>query len=160
MSRGYYYLVASLPQLRLDDYKEPYRVNEFVSELFEHLSARHCAYVRDVLSVHDSGRIVDVLLGKESSGMGHPGNWSAAQVKNELDLPEEERDSYLSVVLARFQELKKNREVISRADVEAMVFGAYYEKMQSHENRFLRAYFYFDYRLRNILIALNNGNFL
>ena len=159
MSKGYYYLVASLPQLRLDDYKEPYRVNEFVGELFEHLTPRHCRYVRDFLYGYDSPHIADALLGKETARPGQPGNWSFAEIKIQMQMPEAERDSYLSSVLSGFHDLKKNKEALPRPEVESLVAAVYYKKMRAHENRLLREYFRFDWRLRNILAALNKRKF-
>ena len=62
MDKRYYYLICSLPFLRLDDYKGPYRVREFVSELYDNLTPLHCGYVRGILYMNDNTHLVDCAL--------------------------------------------------------------------------------------------------
>lgn len=48
-NRNYYYLVSSLPKLRLDDYKERYRLDSYIADLKKHLSGEHLDFAQDIL---------------------------------------------------------------------------------------------------------------
>ena len=65
MEKKYYYFIASLPELRLDDTKEPYRVQEFIAQLDELLSPCHRRLADDVLSFYDNRNLIDVLFKKD-----------------------------------------------------------------------------------------------
>ncbi len=159
MSRHYYYLIASLPQLRLDDYKEPYRVDEFVRELYENLTPVHSRYVQDILRIYDNVHIVDCLLENERSWSLHRGNWSFDELKKKMPFSEEDSDEYLACFMKEFNQLKQNTREISRVDIEKIIWQRFYSKMTSHENNFIRRYFSFDLELRNILACLNKRKF-
>jgi Protein of unknown function (DUF2764) len=155
MSKEYYYLITSLPQLRLDDYKEPYRVNEFVAEVQDHVIERHRGYVRDILCLYDNVYIIEALLGRQQPIFSRPGNWSFEDIRAAMQFADSAIDPYLTEIALRFKRMKSSQELFTRLDVEQLVATVYYEKMLRHENTFIRSYFYFDYILRNILAALN-----
>jgi len=48
-NRNYYYLISSLPKLRLDDYKERYRLDNYIEDLRKHLIPEHLCFVQDIL---------------------------------------------------------------------------------------------------------------
>ncbi len=159
MSRHYYYFIASLPQLRLDDYKEPYRVDEFVWELRENLTPVHSAYVRDVLRVYDNAHIVDCVLENQKPWVLHKGNWTFDEFKKKMPFSEDDTDVYIACFMKEFSQLKQNTRKISRVDIERVVWQMFYSKMINHDNNFIRRYFSFDLELRNVLACLNKRKF-
>lgn len=159
MNKQYYYLISSLPELRLDDYKWPYRVNEFAAELDEHLYWEHRSYVRDILYMNDNIHIVDLALGYEKPSFPNRGNWSFEEIKRFFDLEHAEENDYITSFIKQYNERKKEKDKFIRAEIETLLWGMYYKKMIEHENSFIRKYFKFDFHLRNILNALNKRKF-
>ena len=159
MSKNYYYLITSLPELRLDDYKEPYRVKDFVAELLEHLTPEHCGYVRDILSLYDNAHIIDVVIGKEVPWNIQSGNWTFEQIKKNIDNDEFGFDAYVVSFLESIKQRNKDKDLVLRAQLEDMLFTGFYKKMTQHENDFVRNYFKFDLISRNVIAALNKRRF-
>ncbi len=162
MSGNYYYLISSLPELRLDDYKEPYRVNEFIEELYCNLEPIHAAYVRDILIMNDNPNIVDIISGSPNTWIDARGNWTFEQMKALIENPQaldEKEHAYILDSLNSINHSKDGSGEINRLRVEELLLGGFYEKMIQHENSFIRDYFTFDFRLRNILLAISKRKF-
>ncbi|MBI4846800.1 MAG: DUF2764 family protein [Candidatus Omnitrophica bacterium] len=155
MSKNYYYLISSLPFLQLDDYKEPYRVKEFIAELKEYLSDEHWRYVREILYLYDYARIVEILTGKDHLFGHFEGNLSFGQLQKLAESPEEEIDARISRLLDGYRLIEKEQGKLSRSQAEEYIFGNFYSRIMRHEAGFIREYFRFDFHLRNILSALN-----
>ncbi len=160
MSSSYYYLVTSLPPLRLDEYKEPHRVSEFVADLEGNVSLRHYGWVREILGSYDNANIVDLLCADGVGGSRLNGNWEYEELKrileSQLSFFEQLPDGYyLKEFFDRYKQMKKESGGFPRRDLEDLIWGIYYERMCSHENSFVRTYFRFDAGLRNVLTALN-----
>ncbi|MFH1093204.1 MAG: DUF2764 family protein [Candidatus Omnitrophota bacterium] len=159
MSRQYYYLIASLGQLRLDDYKEPYRVDEFVSELHKNLTPVHSGYVRDILRIYDNAHIVDCMLENQKPWLLCKGNWTFDELKKKMPFNEYDTDAYIACFMKEFNRLKQNTQKISRADIEKVIWHIFYSKMVNHDNAFIRRYFSFDLELKNVLASFNKRKF-
>ncbi|MFH1459927.1 MAG: DUF2764 family protein [Candidatus Omnitrophota bacterium] len=159
MEDKYYYLVSSLPQLKLDDYKGPYRVNDFVTELYDNLPPRHYDFVKDILRVNDHIHIVNVLLGQETPRVASPGNLTFSQWKENLQNPDFEHAGYIKKFLQEFEFAQKESQKISRRFLENLIEKYFYETMLKHDNYFMREYFKFDFELKNIVLALNQRKF-
>ncbi|MCP4650217.1 MAG: DUF2764 family protein [PVC group bacterium] len=151
MKNNYYCLVTGLPELHLDDYKEPYRVKEFVSELSEGLIDRDFGYVRDILCLYDNKPIVDAVLGLDSP--------KAKEWQEKLQDHELVADDYIASFLTEVKRKKREDVIFSREELERMLFSGFYSKMTVHENQFIRCYFEFDLTLRNTLAVLNKRRF-
>jgi len=158
MKKQYYYLISSLPELRLDDYKEPYRVDEFVNELEENLSSKDFAHVQQLLHLYDNPNIVDVALENKNTWSRHKGNWSFDELKTRFPFTVDD-GQYLWGFMRAFNVLKADKEKLTRRQVERILEEQFYERVLHHENNFMRKYFEFDAQLRNILIALNKRKF-
>ncbi len=159
MNKNYYYLISSLPLLRLDDYKGPYRVNDFVLGLYEHLSAEHVECVRNILAIYDNPNIVDVALGLAEPISDKKGNWPFAQIKKSLPEEDNQFDDYINDFNQDLLQRRKEQDNFTRQETEELLFSKFYAKMIRHENQFIRHYFKFDLDLRNILTALNKRKF-
>ena len=162
MSSNYYYLISSLPELRLDDYKEPYQVNELIEELYLNLDPKRCRYVRDVLYMNDNPNIIDVLCGAGNTWIDARGNYTFKQMEQMLLSPDSidgEKDGYIVSFYNEFRMLSSRDEKPKRDELENLLLKGFYKKMMDHENDFIKNYFTFDYYLRNTLLALNKRKF-
>ncbi|RKY37453.1 MAG: hypothetical protein DRP78_01075 [Candidatus Omnitrophota bacterium] len=159
MVKQYYYLIASLPELRLDDYKEPYRVWEFKAELFENLVPQHYQYIKDMLFGYDIANMADVLLDIDDPWTRQKGRWEFTQLREKLNTKDCEFADYITNVVAEARDKKKSNIPLSRQEVEDELFSGFYRMMITHKNFFIREYFKFGLDLRNILAALNKRKF-
>ncbi|MFH2137173.1 MAG: DUF2764 family protein [Candidatus Omnitrophota bacterium] len=159
MSKNYYYLIASLPELHLDDNKEPYRVKDFVAELSEQLYPEHFNYVRSIISIYDNANIVDAVLGRDTPWGQQTGNRSFKEIRDLLAEDGFGFDEYIISSLKQIGHSNKEEKNLLRANLEDIIFSNYYRKMTAHENLFIQTYFKFDFQLRNILVALNKRKF-
>ena len=158
MSNNYYYLVSSLPELRLDDYKQPYRVNEFIEELYVNLSPEHFRNVQDILYMNDNPNIIDIVSGSGNTWLDSKGNWTFEQIKSffsEPELLDAKEHAYLLEFINSVDSLKKEDNKVSRGQAEELLLSEFYAKMMNHKNAFIKEYFNFDFQLRNILLAIN-----
>ncbi|MFH1062099.1 MAG: DUF2764 family protein [Candidatus Omnitrophota bacterium] len=159
---NYYYLISSLPELRLDDYKEPYRVNEFIDELYANLESEHAEYVQDILCMNDNPNIVDIVSGSGNTWLDARGNWTFEELKSFFDNPEaldEKEHAYILGFINSLAGFKKEEQKINRYKAEELLLGGFYAKMMRHKNSFIRDYFSFDFKLRNVLMAINKRKF-
>ncbi|MCK4994756.1 MAG: DUF2764 family protein [Candidatus Omnitrophica bacterium] len=162
MSSNYYYLISSLPELRLDDYKEPYRVNEFIEELYCNLDSEHAQYVQDILYMNDNPNIADIVSGSGNTSLDARGNWTFNQMKSFFDNPEtldEKQHSYVLNFKNSLDGVDNENKTINRYLAEELLLESFYGKMMRHKNSFISDYFTFDFRLRNILLAISKRKF-
>jgi len=162
MSSNYYYLITSLPELRLDDYKEPYRVNEFIEELYSNLDSDHGQCVQDILIMNDNPNIADIVCGSSNTSLDARGNWTYEEIKSLIESPETldaKSHSYILGFMNSLNGLKKENKTINRYQAEGLLWSGFYGKMMQHKNPFIRDYFTFDFRLRNILLAISKRKF-
>lgn len=149
MERAYYYLIASLPELRLDDYKEPYRVHDFVDDLEGNLSPGHMRSVRDLLALQDGMYMVDALLGLEQPWHLRPANYTFADLRHWLQDISGSLPEPMTALAERLREFKRGQETFIRRELEAVVLDWYYCRLMRHENRFISKYVTFEYALRS-----------
>ncbi len=158
MSRQYYYLVTSLPDLTLDAYKEAYRVREFAGELAEQSSGAEREYLRSLLDWNDNRLVIDALLRRAEPWASPPGNYDFSEIKRRLDEKDYEGfPEYLCRFLTE-QEAFSEKEK-SPGNLEMILAERYFGKMIRHENCFLREYFRFELNLRNVKAALTGRRF-
>ncbi|MGE5279499.1 MAG: DUF2764 family protein [Deltaproteobacteria bacterium] len=155
LDKQYHYFVASLPELRLDDYKEPYRVKEFIGELNGLLCPCHRRLVDDVLSFFDNRNLIDVLFKQDFNPLHVRGRFTRKEMEAAVaGSPDESLPDYMY----RFLEEYRATGGWAGEDRRACALRLeeyFYERMARHENGFIRAYFRFDRALRNIIAALD-----
>ncbi len=162
MSSNYYYLVSSLPELRLDDYKEPYRINEFIEELQANLASEHFKHVQDVLCMNDNPNIIDIVSRSGNTWLDLRGNWTFDQIKAFFAEPESmdsKEHAYILGFMNSVESIKKEDNKVSRSQAEELLLSKFYAEMMQHKNDFIQEYFNFDFQLRNILLAINKRKF-
>lgn len=157
--KKYYYFIASLPDLALDDYKDPTRLTDFVAELDEMLDSEHKSYVADILAIRDNVNLLSVLTGLSYGAAPIRGRFSKEDLHVMLADDGSALPVYMGEFIRAFQEFSKEGSLMNRQQAKDSLAYFYYRHMLNHKNSFIRAYFAFDLNLRNVLIALNARKF-
>ena len=144
---NYYYLVAGLPTLSLDDGKLSYTVENFKSELYPSLSDKDKKLI-DLFYLKFDNRNLLKLLKDKDAGVDERGNFSAEdlllliEAVRQGDAREKKFPSYLyDFVALYFQNTGEEH------------FVAYYAYAMKCGNRFVSRWFEFSLNVNNILSA-------
>ncbi|MFH1692039.1 MAG: DUF2764 family protein [Candidatus Omnitrophota bacterium] len=154
-SRRYYYFISSLPDLALDDYKDPMRLEDFSKQLDEVLEGSHKSYVADILAVRDNLSLLDVVLGEDYKAASGHGLTAKENLNRMVEDEEWPAPRHIREFIFSFKEAAKNGAPLNRRQAYDLLMYCYYYRMLRHENAFIREYFSFDLDLRNVLAALN-----
>lgn len=157
--KKYYYFIASLPDLALDDYKDPTRLVDFIAELDEILDDTHKSYVGDILAIRDNINLLDILTGSGYGAYFLRGRFSKEDLRLMIAYGETVWPAYTKEFIRAFKDSAKEGSMMNRQQAQDLSAYFYYRRMLHHENSFFRAYFSFDLNLRNALIALNARKF-
>jgi hypothetical protein len=149
-ARNYYYLVAGLPDILLEQAKPPFSVVDFREELRYHLHADDFTLVKLVLLQADNANLLRIL-NKDHERWDERGQFTHEQmdaaVRDEEGLP-----SYMHQLVAAYrQELP----IQPHMSWENQISHLYYEYAIEITEGFLADWFAFDRDLRNILAALS-----
>jgi hypothetical protein len=148
--RQYYYLVAGLPDLVLDQAKLPFSTATFKEELHRHLHPEDYRLVRYLFLPADNRNLLRTLRKEEGewdeSGRYSPDELAAALREPEL-LP-----SYMQQFIPAFQQ---EMPVINGMSWENQLTSLYYDYVLSDTEGFLHEWFTFERDLRNLLAALS-----
>ncbi|MCP4752860.1 MAG: DUF2764 family protein [Proteobacteria bacterium] len=150
MTVPYYYIVAGLPDVYLDEGKAGPTLGAFAEEMRELVPAAD-GYLLDYIGYPiDHRNLMNILLEKQEP-FNDSGNFSDEELKKEIknsdDIPE-----YMQVFLKAF---KDNTQVVQNLSWENQLNWLFYESATSLENEFLSEWFTFELNFRNILAAIN-----
>lgn len=161
MEKKYYYFIAGLPLLSLDDYKEPFRVAELSEELSEILCAPHRDLVNLVLSFWDHRNLLDLLFDQDFNLFRRTGLFSKEDLKSYLSDQkggELSLSGYLHSFLEEFSSLDAQGKR-DRAFAGELLSAHFIRQISTCGNRFLEDYFVYDFQLRRIVADLNRRRF-
>jgi hypothetical protein len=150
MTSNYYYLVAGLPGLLLDDGKQQLTCSAFIAEAEELLSGADLRLFNLLRLPFDNNNLISLLLGTNApfDGRGSIGEEALTQgLKTPDELPE-----YMQRFLAAHRDNRSPAPGLTPADQLAWFF---HEAMADEENEFIREWFAFDLQLRNIVAGIN-----
>ncbi len=153
----YYYLVAGLPDLALDDSKLSYSVADFKTELYPHLSDADKKLINLFYLKFDNINVLKLLKDREAV-VDACGLYSAdelsgyiAMLKEGDELPDRVLPSYLSAFISDFfNQSSEDADTLP----ENRLAGMYYAYAMKCENRFISSWFDFNLTVNNILVAL------
>lgn len=162
-NRGYYYLISSLPKLRLDDYNEHYRLDNYIQDLKKHLTEEHFCFVQDILQKKERGlsaaNMDDILQQQFYPPSRKTAGLSVDEFKKNASA---DVDKVQALYKSADNPPKPKAEALWRRRVHTGTTGlpvGYHLKMTTCSNEFIRNYFTFDRDLRNVLVALNKRKF-
>ena len=152
----YYYLVAGLPDISLEDGKLSYTVDSFKTELYPELSVKDRQIIDLFYLKFDNEDLLKLLKDKDARVSGR-GNFSSEELLQlidavrEGDTPDSRFPTYLYDFISRYFTLSPD-ELYSAQDFLA---AAYYAYAMQCSNRFVSEWFEFSLNLNNILAALS-----
>lgn len=151
---AYYYLVAGLPDISLEDGKLSYTISDFRAESYGDLSAKDQALIDLFYLKYDHADLLSLLKDKDAVTQGK-GNFSSedllqliASVK-EGEKPDAKFPSYLYDLIAQYLALPADE--LYKA--ENLLASAYYAYAMKSKNPFIASWFEFNLNINNILAA-------
>lgn len=151
---AYYYLVAGLPDISLEDGKLSYTISDFRAESYGDLSAKDQALIDLFYLKYDHADLLSLLKDKDAVTQGK-GNFSSedllqliASVK-EGEKPDAKFPSYLYDFIAQYLALPADE--LYKA--ENLLASAYYAYAMKSKSPFIASWFEFNLNINNILAA-------
>ena len=152
---AYYYLVAGLPDISLEDGKLSYTVESFKSEIYPELS-RKDQHLLDLLYLKFDNENLLALLRNKDAVIERFGLFTAEELLQVIeavrdgDTPDKKYPPYFYYFVKQFFAL--NPEDLYRAD--DMLAADYYAYAMKCNNKFVASWFEFNLNLNNIQAAL------
>ena len=152
----YYYLVAGLPDISLDDGKLSYTVDSFKSEIYPDLSDKDKKVIDLFYLKLDNDNLLHLLKDKDYAVVSQ-GMYSAEELLSVIDtvkdgdIPDKKYPSYFCNFISKY--LKLNPEDLYKAG--DMLAAQYYAYAMNCKNKFVSAWFEFNLNLNNIHAALS-----
>ncbi|NPV36153.1 MAG: DUF2764 family protein [Bacteroidales bacterium] len=152
--RNYYYLVAGLPDLVMEQSKVKSTLQELLTELAQYLHPADYRLVERLFWPIDHGNVYHLLL-KTGEPFKSGGRFSAEELEEEIKNPVR-----LPRYVANFIQAYKNNEPIwPHLSWEDQLTALYLDEMCHSTNLFMRQWFTFERNLRNVLAALTARKF-
>lgn len=152
----YYYLVAGLPELTLEDNKLSYTVADFKTELYPALSAEDKKLIDLFYLKFDNANVLKLLKDKDAA-IDPRGNYSAEELIEFISLLKEGDEvsdavfpSYLSTFISEYYTVPAEDDFLYENRLAAL----YYKYAMKCKNKFVSAWFEFNLTMNNILVAL------
>lgn len=153
----YYYLVAGLPDLALDDSKLSYTVADFKTEFYPYLSDADKKLIDLFYLKFDNANVLKLLKDRDAV-IDTCGLYSAdelsdfiAMLKDGDEVPDRAFPSYLSAFIS--DSFNQPTEEVNFLP-ENRLAGLYYAYAMKCKNRFVSDWFGFNLTVNNILVAL------
>ena len=150
----YYYLVAGLPDISLEDGKLRYTISDFRAESYGDLSAKDQALIDLFYLKYDHADLLSLLKDKDAVTQGK-GNFSSEDLLQlivsvkEGEKPDAKFPSYLYDFIAQYLALPADE--LYKA--ENLLASAYYAYAMKSKNPFIASWFEFNLNINNILAA-------
>ena len=157
----YYYLVAGLPELTLEDSKLSYTVADFKSELYSALSEEDRMLIDLFYLQFDNANVLKLLKDKDAA-IDPRGNYSAEELAEYISLLKEGGEvsermfpSYLSTFISEYFNISVEDDFLHEDRLAAL----YYAYAMKCKNKFVAAWFSFNLVINNVLVALTARKF-
>ena len=161
MSKYYYYLVAGLPELTLEDSKLSYTVADFKAELYPDLSDKDRKLIDLFYLKFDNANVLKLLKDKDAA-IDPRGNYSAEELAEFISSLKEGDEivdamfpSYLSTFISEYFNATAEDDFLHEDRLAAL----YYEYAMKCKNKFVSSWFAFNLTMNNILVALTARKF-
>lgn len=151
----YYYLVAGLPELTLDDTKLSYSVVDFRAEFYPFMTAPDRKLLDLYYLQYDNLNTLKLLKDKEAT-IDARGIYSSEELLEGISVLEHADSpsdcifpSYLSNFILAYKTLEEESHLL-----EGYLAALYYDYAMRSTNKFISAWYSFNFTLNNILVAL------
>lgn len=157
----YYYLVAGLPELTLEDSKLSYTVADFKTEIYPDLSASDKERINLFYLKFDNANVLKLLADKDAV-IDPRGNYPLeilaeciATIKEGGEISETVLPSYLSTFIFEFFEMPAENTLL----LEDRLAALYYDYAMKCGNKFIASWFEFNLTINNILVAFTSRKY-
>ena len=161
MKSQYYYLVAGLPELALEDSKLSYTVADFKTELYPALSDKDKKLIDLFYLQYDNANVLKLLKDKDAT-VDPRGIYSAeelagfiSQLKEGDEIADCVFPSYLSTFISEYFNVPAEEEFLHEDRLAAL----YYAYSMKCKNKFVSAWYGFNLTINNVLVALTARKF-
>lgn len=148
--RNYYYLVAGLPDIILDQKKLSFSIAEFKEEMHNSLHPDDYRLVELIFLPSDNHNLLNLLL-KTGKPFDESGKFTLDELEQEIKEPDV-TPSYMRTFIHAY---KSESPVYNELSWEDQLTWMYYDHVKSSGNEFLRDWFEFDLNLKNIVAGFN-----
>lgn len=151
---SYYYLISSLPEVKLTDSKAKYDINSITESISLGLNTKDSKLFNYFIYQNDNKNLVSAIAtskGLFNPYVGHiePSTFSKEEMQKYSSI------SNLPAYMQKFLEDSKNVEWENVRHLENTLLNLYYEEMIQSGNSFIKEYALFMRNLKNVLAALN-----
>jgi hypothetical protein len=154
LKRNYYYLVAGLPDILLDERKVSFTIIELKQELKYHLHPKDYQLVEYLFLQFDNINFLNTLLKKEAE-FNPLGNYSESFFSEEIKDPEKLPD-----YMKKFLEAYRNEiPLFPDLSLENQLTWLYFDYMLEQKNEFIRQWFTALRNVSNIFAIYNSRKF-
>lgn len=157
----YYYLVAGLPELTLEDSKLSYTVADFKTELYPSLSDKDKKLIDLFYLKFDNANVLKLLKDKDAA-IDPRGVYSAEELaeyisllKDGDEMPDSVFPSYLSTFISEYFNTPAEDDFLHEDRLAAL----YYAYAMKCKNKFVSSWFEFNLTMNNVLVALTARKF-
>ena len=155
----YYYLIAGLPELSLDDNKLSYTVSTFREELYPQLSTKDQKLIDLFYLKYDNENLITLLANPdqdiESIGLYTKDQLldliASVKYADEMEAPKGALSYMLRFLTNYFSDAYADEVVLP----ENILTSLYYEYALNTKNKFVRSWFGFNQNINNLFIALS-----
>ena len=152
----YYYLVASLPDLNLEQDHSKLDSEAIFANILENLEDEDLKYLRLFLLQYDLRNLVSLLSSNYGFLKPYPYFFTPANYSEEqIDEFHYHLDVLPAFVVRLLEEKEERFSELDPGQIESLIFNEFYQECLQSANGFIRKYFSFDLSLRNIIAGLN-----
>jgi hypothetical protein len=148
--RNYYYLVAGLPDIIIDQKKLTFTLDAFKDELKYHLHSEDYKLVELLFLPADNLNLLNLLL-KSGNPFDDSGKFTREELEQEIKDPVHTPPYMQRFIIA----YKSDTPVFDGLSWGDQLTWLYYDHVKKSNNRFVRDWFEFDLNLRNIVAGIN-----
>ena len=156
----YYYLIAGLPELTLEDNKLNYTVQSFREDLYPELSKKDKEVIDLIYLNFDNLNVLSLLENKEAqlSQLGIYTREELLTLIETIKFGEDEPKGYVSY-LVDFVKKYFNEEFDQSIILENIITGLYYDYASKCKNKFAQSWFQYNKVINNLLVAFTCREF-
>lgn len=147
--QNYYFLVAGLPDVTIEQGKLQYGTAEFREELKAGLAKTDYSYLQLLFLTEDNNNLLTLLL-KENRPLSHEGVYEPEFLSEELKEPLQLKPYMLQFI----ESFRAETRLYPNLSYENELATLWFEELLATKNDFLREWFTFELNLKNVLLVL------
>lgn len=151
MAHNYYFIVAGLPDLVLDEGKNLPSFSEFIADMNQQVSEGDRELLRSVQLPIDNSNLIALLENSERK-FDSRGYYS----RDELAAAIKTGDGLPSYMISFLEAYRENRLPAANLILEDQLNWFFYEYMIDHDNAFVKEWFTFELDCRNLIAGINS----